>query len=159
TTCGASRVPPRERIAIVAAGVVTPIGQDVGSFWTSLVTGASGISPIERFPVADLRVGKGGEIKKLTRPSAWAGVPQGRATRLLAWAAAELVGQAGFRPLPVDPQRVAVVVGTALGAVEEGEKALADPASKRRLMGALYDAPGHHLARWLGATGPAITVS
>ncbi len=54
-----------ERIAIAAAGVATPIGQDVEAFWSSLLTGASGISQIERFPVADLRVGRGGEIKKL----------------------------------------------------------------------------------------------
>ena len=60
-------MPAPERIALIAAGVVTPIGQDVESFWSSLLTGASGISQIERFPVADLRVGRGGEIKKLRR--------------------------------------------------------------------------------------------
>ena len=54
---------------------------------------------------------------------------------------------------------MAVVVGTALGGVEEGEKALAGDRSRRRLRDALYDAPAHDLARWLGATGPAITVS
>ena len=50
-------------------------------------------------------------------------------------------------------------MGTALGGVEEGEKALAGDPRRRRLRGALYDAPGHALARWLGAAGPAITVS
>jgi 3-oxoacyl-[acyl-carrier-protein] synthase II len=78
---------------------------------------------------------------------------------LLISAADELVGQAGLRPLPMDPARLAVVVGTALGGVEEGEKALAGAPERRRLRGALYDAPGHHLARWLGAAGPVITVS
>ena len=150
---------PPERIAITAAGVVTPIGQDVEAFWSSLVTGTSGVSPIERFPVADLRVGRGGEIKKLTRIKAWNRVPECRATRLLISAADELVGQAGLRPLPMDPARVAVVVGTALGGVEEGEKALGGDRARRRLRDALYDAPAHHLARWLGATGAAITVS
>ena len=37
-----------ERVVIAAAGVVTPIGQDLEGFWSSLVTGASGISQIER---------------------------------------------------------------------------------------------------------------
>jgi len=149
---------PAEPIAITAAGVVTPIGQDVEAFWSSLATGASGISPIERFPVADLRVGHGGEVKKLTRITSWTRVPDCRATRFLISAADELVCQAGFRPLPVPASRVAVVVGTALGGVEEGERALAGAAPRRRLRGALYDAPAHALARWLGATGPAITV-
>ena len=150
---------PAERIAIAAAGVVTPVGQDVEAFWSSLVTGASGISQIERFPVGDLRVGRGGEIKKLSRIKSWSRIPDCRATRFLISAADELIAQAGFRPLPVDPARLAVVVGTALGGVEEGEKALGGDPRRRRLRGALYDAPAHNLARWLGATGPVITVS
>ncbi len=150
---------PTERIAIAAAGVVTPIGQDVEAFWSSLVTGASGISEIERFPVADLRVGRGGEIKKLSRIRSWSRIADCRATRFLISAADELLGQSGFRPIPVDAARVAVVVGTALGGVEEAEKALAGDPRRRRLSGALYDSPAHALARWLGAAGPVITVS
>src|SRR5205814_7138156 len=46
------------RITVESAAVVTPIGQDLEAFWSALVTGASGISQIERFPVADLRVGR-----------------------------------------------------------------------------------------------------
>ncbi|HEX9420208.1 MAG TPA: beta-ketoacyl-[acyl-carrier-protein] synthase family protein [Methylomirabilota bacterium] len=146
-----------ERIAVSAAGVVTPIGQDLDTFWSGLLTGAEGISPIERFPVADLRVGQGGEIKKLTRAVDWRRVPDCRATRLLVSAADDLCVQAGARPLDVEPERLAVVVGTALGGVEEGERALLG--SPRRLGRALYDAPGHGLARWLGARGPVVTVS
>jgi len=152
-------VPRTERIAIAAAGVVTPIGQDVEAFWSALLTGTSGITPIERFPVGDLRVGRGGEIKKLSRITSWGRVPDCRATRLLVSAADELLAPSGARPLPLDPARVAVVVGTALGGVEEGEKALAGDPRRRRLRGALYDSPAHNLARWLGATGPALTVS
>lgn len=146
-----------EPVAIVAAGVVTPVGQDVESFWLSLVTGVRGISTIERFPVSDLRVGRGGEIKKLTRITEWGRVPDCRATRLLISAAADL--RCRIEGGSADPARVAVVVGTAIGGVEEGEKALAGDRRRRRLRGALYDSPTHALARWLGARGPAITVS
>jgi len=149
----------RGRIALVAAGVATPIGQDVDAFWSSLLTGVDGISTIEHFPVADLRVGRGGEIKKLTRVKDWSGVSDCRATRLLISAADELAAHAGLRPLPAAPTRVAVVVGTALGGVAEGERALAGDRRARRLRGGLYDSPAHNLARWLGARGPVITVS
>jgi len=148
-----------ERVSLVAAGVVTPIGQDLEGFWSALVTGASGISQIERVPVADLRVQRGGEVKKMGRIKDWRGVPDCRATRLLVAAADDLCVQAGLRPLPLDPARVGVVVGTALGGVEEGEKALAGVRGPRRLRDALYDGPGDRLARWLGARGPVITVS
>jgi 3-oxoacyl-(acyl-carrier-protein) synthase len=155
---GGTTVRTALRIAIAGAGVVTPIGQDVETFWSSLLTGASGISQIDRFPVADLRVGRGGEIKKLPRIKTWNRIPDCRATRLLICAADELRAQSAFRGSAQDPARVAVVLGTALGGVEEGEKALGG-AARRRLRGALYDAPAHGLARWLGVTGPAITVS
>jgi 3-oxoacyl-(acyl-carrier-protein) synthase len=59
----------------------------------------------------------------------------------------------------VEPARVAVVLGTALGAVDEGERALGGDSRRGRLSRALYDAPAQALARWLGATGPVITVS
>jgi len=152
-------VPRPEPVAIVAAGVATPIGQDVDAFWSALLTGTSGISPIERFPVADLRVRRGGEIKKLTRIRDWGRVPDCRATRLLVSAADELCAQAGLRPWPVDPARVAVVVGTALGGVDEWERAHGGDRRLKRLRGGLYDTPAHNLARWLGARGPVLTVS
>jgi len=152
-------VPRAEPVAIVGAGVTTPIGQDVAAFWSALLTGTSGISPIERFPVADLRVRRGGEIKTLTRIRDWGRVPDCRATRLLVSAADELGAQAGLRPWPVDPARVAVVVGTALGGVDEWERAHGGDRRLKRLRGGLYDTPAHNLARWLGAQGPVLTVS
>lgn len=154
----------RERIAIVAAGVVTPIGQDLDAYWSALVTGVSGISRIERFPVGDLRVARGGEIKKIVRSPSFKRGPRSeeidcRASRLLISAADELVARAGGLPLHPDPRRVAVVIGTALGGVEEGERALAGDRRPSRLAGALYDSPTRNVARWLGAEGATLTVS
>src|SRR5713101_9754061 len=98
-----------EPVALIAAGAVTPLGADLDAFWSGLVTGSDGITRIERFPVDDLRVGRGGEIKKLR-----AGRPPGRgcrASQLLFAAADDLVARA---PLDAPAGRVAVVVGTAL---------------------------------------------
>jgi len=146
----------RDPVAIVAAGVVTPIGQDLDAFWSSLLTGGAGITRIERFPVADLGVGLGGEIKKL--PPAPRRAPECRASRLLLAAASELRSGGGAL-LARDPARLAVVVGTALGGVAEGERAFAGAVGLRTLAGALYDSPARNLARGLGARGPVLTVS
>ena len=146
----------RDPVAIIAAGVVTPIGQDLDAFWSSLLTGGAGITRIERFPVADLGVGLGGEIKKL--PPAPRRAPECRASRLLLAAASELRSGGGAL-LSRDPSRLAVVVGTALGGVAEGERALAGATGLRTLAGALYDSPARNLARGLGARGPVLTVS
>lgn len=142
-----------EPVTIVAAGVVTPIGADLDAFWAALLAGADGISTIERFRVDDLRVPRGGEIKKLGESTA--GITC-RATRLLATAAEDLLGRVAF---DVDPARVALVLGTALGGVEELALALDDPRDTRHAAGALYDAPAHALAARLGVQGPVLTVS
>jgi 3-oxoacyl-[acyl-carrier-protein] synthase II len=140
-------------VAIVAAGAVTPIGGDLDAFWSGLLTGVDGITTIERFPVNDLRVGRGGEIKKLSDHTADIAC---RASRVLAAAADDLLARA---PLDADPARVAIVVGTALGGVEELERALEAPKDVRHAAGALYDAPAHALAARIGARGPVVTVS
>ncbi len=132
---------------------MTPIGGDLDAFWSGLVTGAEGITPIERFPVHDLRVGRGGEIKKLRGARTGAGQ---RAARLLLAAADDLLARTA---LEARGARLGVVVGTALGGVEELERALEPGGRLRRGATALYDAPAHALARRLGARGPVLTVS
>ena len=140
-------------MAVLAAGVATPIGLDLDAFWSGLLAGVDGLSAIERFPTADLRVGRGGEIKKL--PPVALGI-RSRAEALLVAAAADLRARAS---LDAPAERIAVVVGTALGGVEELEHALAGDARARRALDALYDSPAHALAAWLGARGPTLTVS
>lgn len=144
-----------EPIVVVAAGVVTPVGTDLDAFWSGLVTGNDGISVIERFPVADLRVPRGGEIKKLPLPG---GGAEGacRASLLLEAAARDLLARVS---LLAPPERTAVVLGTALGGVDELDRALGDDPSPRRAANGLYDGPTRALARWLGARGPMLTVS
>jgi 3-oxoacyl-[acyl-carrier-protein] synthase II len=143
-----------EPVSLVAAGAVTPFGGDLDAFWSGLVTGSDGISAIERFPVDDLRVGRGGEIKKL-RPLPGGRRVRSRATQLLLAAAEDLLARAA---ISAEPERIAVVLGTALGGVEELERAMALGGRLRHAVDALYDSPAHALARRLGARGPVMTV-
>ncbi len=53
-----------------------------------------------------------------------------------------------------------MVVGTALGGIDEASRALAAPGALRGADGlGMYDGPTRNLARWLGARGPAVTVT
>jgi 3-oxoacyl-(acyl-carrier-protein) synthase len=142
-------------VAVLAAGVATPIGLDLDTFWSGLVTGVDGISGIERFGVTDLRVGRGGEIKKLA-PLRHGTAPRCRASALLLTAADDLLSRAA---LTADPRRIAVVLGTALGGVEQLERALGSARGPLAAAGGLYDSPAHALARRLTARGPVLTVS
>jgi len=93
--------------------VVTPLGPDLDSFWSGLLGGGHALTAIERFATDDLRVGRGGEIKKI--PAVASGI-RSRAAALLVAAAADLRSRARLGAVP---ERIAVVVGTALGGVEE----------------------------------------
>ena len=161
----APRVSP---VAITGAGVVTAIGQDLDGFWAGLVTGVSGISEIEGFPAGDLRVTRAGEVKKLRRelpapPRGGDGRPRRaahcRTSQFLIHAAREALETADLRDALPDAGRIGVVVGTALGGIDEASRALAAPGALRALTGSMYDGPTRNLARWLGAGGPAVTVT
>jgi 3-oxoacyl-[acyl-carrier-protein] synthase II len=149
-----------DRIAITGMGVISPIGQGVEAYWSGLIRGVSGITPIERFPTHDMRVIRGGEIKELVgvlptdRP-----LPDCRASQFLIHAAYEATRMARLHDVPAVHRCLAVVVGSALGGIGEAERFLDQPRNLHALANASYDGPTRHLARWLGATGPVVTLS
>jgi 3-oxoacyl-[acyl-carrier-protein] synthase II len=149
-----------DRIAITGMGVVSPIGQGVEAYWAGLVQGTSGITAIGRFPTHDMRVSRGGEIKTLlgTLPTARP-LPECRASQFLLHAANEALAMARLQELPSPPQRLGVVVGSALGGIGEAERFVNQPYNVHALSGAPYDGPTRQLARWLGVTGPVLTLS
>jgi 3-oxoacyl-[acyl-carrier-protein] synthase II len=50
------------RAVLTGAGLITPVGQDVGSFWAALREGRSGVRPIRTFDTSGLPVHFAGEI-------------------------------------------------------------------------------------------------
>jgi 3-oxoacyl-(acyl-carrier-protein) synthase len=145
-----------DRIAITGMGVVSPVGHGVSAFWSGLISGLSGISAIERFDTSDMRVGRGGEIKGLTDlPLDTPPLPTCRASQFLIHAAVEAMQQAGLEP----DSGLGVVIGSALGGMGEAERFQAEPRDLHALAGAAYDGPTRRLARWLGATGPVLSLS
>src|SRR2546430_16900948 len=45
----------RRRVVVTGLGVVSPVGNDVPTFWQSLLAGQSGVDYIEDFPTEKLR--------------------------------------------------------------------------------------------------------
>ncbi|HEY5870515.1 MAG TPA: beta-ketoacyl-[acyl-carrier-protein] synthase family protein [Candidatus Tectomicrobia bacterium] len=151
--------PPDAPIAITGMGVLSPIGQGVEAFWSSLLNGVSGITSIERFPTHDLRVRRGGEIKQtLDTPGLERPLPACRASQFLIHAATEATRMARLSEAAAT-RRVAVVIGSALGGIAEAERWHDQSGDLHALAGAPYDGPTRQLARWLKATGPVLTIS
>lgn len=105
------------RVVITGLGVITPVGNDVTTFWNNLINGVCGIDFIKRFPTDNLQIKIAGEVKDFNPASD--GVPAAtirKADRftLFAMAAAnQAMKDAG--ELNVDPSRLGVYIGSGIG--------------------------------------------
>ncbi|MEH7590771.1 beta-ketoacyl synthase N-terminal-like domain-containing protein, partial [Priestia megaterium] len=52
-----------ERVVITGMGVVSPIGNDIRTFWNNLIKGESGISSIDIFDTADYKAKIAGVVR------------------------------------------------------------------------------------------------
>src|SRR3954453_18406314 len=106
------------RVAVTGTGAVTPLGLDVPSTWRAALAGESGIDWITHFDVEGLPVRVAGEVKGFD-PTAVATPKEARKLErnvLLALGAArEALADAGLNGF--DPERVGIVVGSAIGGV------------------------------------------
>ena len=51
------------RVVVTGMGAITPVGNDVDTFWNSLKQGTVGIGPITSFDTADYKVKLAAEVK------------------------------------------------------------------------------------------------
>ena len=119
----------RARVAVVAAGVVSPLGAGLEATLEALRTARDCISPVVRFPVKECRCTTAGQVDDAWLAEAVPNDRRGRrlhrASRMMIRALAELLEQApDFRP-------ELTVVGTTSGGMSFGEqyyRALRQPA-------------------------------
>jgi 3-oxoacyl-[acyl-carrier-protein] synthase II len=125
------------RVVVTGLGAVTPIGNDVNTFWQNLLDGVCGIDYIKSIPTEDLPVKIAGEIKDF-RPEEYGIEPafsrkQDRFSVLAVAAAWQAVKQSGLNSSEggnIDPFRFGVYVGSGIGGfstqMRETEKILKD---------------------------------
>ncbi|WP_276353248.1 beta-ketoacyl-ACP synthase II [Cohnella caldifontis] len=107
----------RERIAITGMGAVTPVGIGVPAYWDSLRKGVQGVAEITRFDPTGLPVRIAAEVKGFV-PTDFLPkklVSQTDVFMQFALAAAEEAFADG--KLRANPERVAVVLGTAMAGI------------------------------------------
>jgi len=111
---------PPTRVVVTGLGVVSPLGNDVDTFWRRLVAGESGIGPITRFDTTDHKVHIAAEVKEFDAEDF---IDKRQVRRLdlfsrYAVAAAKLAAaDAEFEPRR-EADRVGVVVGSGVGGLQ-----------------------------------------
>ncbi len=105
--------------------MLSPVGNDVPSFWESLKTGKCGIGPITKFDVSDFKVKLGAEVKDFD-PTQYMEKREARradANVHYAMAAAvQAVEQAGLKEGNFDPYRTGVIFGSGVGGLHVAEQ-------------------------------------
>ncbi|MCL7983395.1 MAG: beta-ketoacyl-ACP synthase II, partial [marine benthic group bacterium] len=110
----------RPRVVVTGLGLVTPVGLDVESTWSALLTGESGAAPITQFDASEYPVRFACEVKGFDPESYMERKEARRADRFLQFAmatAAQATAQAGLEQAmeSIEPERVGVIVGSGIG--------------------------------------------
>lgn len=124
-----------KRVVITGTGVISPVGNDVQTYWKNLLDGVCGIDYIKSIPTDDLPVKIAGEVKDFT-PSDYGIEPpfarkQDKFTLYAVAAAWQAVKESGLNAGEggnIDPLRFGVYVGSGVGGfgtmMREAEKIL-----------------------------------
>ena len=125
------------RVVVTGLGIVSPLGNDVKTYWDGLISGKCGIDVIKSFPIDDLPSKVAGEVKDFN-PAEYGIEPsfarkQDRFTLFAVAAAAQAMQQSGLNSAEegnISPERLGVYFGSGIGGfttqVRETEKILND---------------------------------
>ena len=127
------------RVVVTGTGVVTPVGNNVETFWKNITNGVCGIDYITQFPTDDLPVKIAGEVKDFNPADYEIEAPfarkQDKFTVFAVAAAYEAMKQSGLNSAEggnIDPFRLGVYVGSGIGGFsvqyKETEKMIKDGA-------------------------------
>jgi len=121
---------PARRTLVTGLGAITPIGNDVDTFWANLSAGVSGVAPITGFDASELEVRIAAEVKDF-EPRDWMDFKQARRmarfSQIAVAAARQAIDDSRLEIGDHNRDDVAVIVNTGGGGldqVSEGEMTL-----------------------------------
>jgi len=162
------------KIAVTGLGVISPLGNDMESFWAALLRGESGAGPVTKFDASGLESRIAAEVKGFD-PGLWMDKKESRkmalfsqyavAASVQAWRNAGLdeAKEGGGAP-DIDRERVAVCLGNGIGGLEIFQESYAkllesgpDRMSPMTIPLMIANEAAANVAMRLGLQGPAFT--
>ena len=110
-----------KRVVVTGLGALTPIGNDVDTFWQSLLAGKSGAAPITRFDAERFKTQFACELKDFDVKNYIDRKEARRMDRFTQYAlvvADEAVKDAGIESLETDPDKIGVIWGSGIGGID-----------------------------------------
>lgn len=115
----------KRRVVVTGMGAITPVGNDVETFWNSLKNGTVGIGPITTFDTADFKAKLAAQVKDFDPKQYMDNKAARRMERFSQFAVAaarEALEDAGIDMTKEDPFRVGVSVGSGIGGLDAIER-------------------------------------
>lgn len=109
------------RVVITGMGIISPLGNDVDTYWSRLIRGESGISVIDTFDTTGHKVKIAGLVRGFDADARFGRREARRLDRFCqyALAAAEQAwNDASLSPEQLDPERLGVYVGSGIGGLQ-----------------------------------------
>ena len=115
----------KTRVVVTGLGAITPVGNDVASFWQGLKDKKVGIAPITYFDTTDYKAKLAGEVKDFD-PKNYMDPKAARRmepfSQYAVAAAGEAIAQAGLDMEKEDPFRVGTSIGSGIGSLQAMER-------------------------------------
>ena len=108
-----------KRVAVTGLGVISPVGNDVPTFWNALCSGTCGIGPITKFDAADYPVKLAAEVRKFDPKQYMEKLDILHSdvyTHFAMAAACQAVADSGIAGT-LDAERVGVYIGSGIGGI------------------------------------------
>ncbi len=158
------------RVVITGLGVVTSLGHDIDNFWANIVAGRSGIKTLTGFDTTGQRCQIGSEVSDFNSSEYFENSRDSkRADRYIQFSVAAskiACRHAGIDFSSEDPERIGVILGTAIGGlktIEETQKGFLEKGHRKvspfAIPMMIGNAAGGIVAMDLGVTGPNFCVS
>ncbi|NUU78079.1 beta-ketoacyl-ACP synthase II [Paenibacillus xylanilyticus] len=111
----------RERVVITGMGIVSPLGNDVDTFWNGLVQGKSGITRIDAFDTTSYKTKMAGVVRDFDGEGRFGRKEARRMDRFCQFAVAaadDALVHSGLDMEKLDRERVGVYIGSGIGGIQ-----------------------------------------
>ena len=158
----------RQRVVVTGMGVISPIGNDVPTFWNNIQHGVSGIGPLTKCDTAGLDSRVSAEVKGFD-PKNYFEVKEAKRmalfTQYAVAAAKEAWRDAGFEGPSAIPERTAVILGNGIGGREvdhDAHKTLFEKGAQRispmAIPKLIINEAAGNISMTLNAKAPVLTI-
>lgn len=111
----------KKKVVITGMGVVSPLGNDINTFWKNIQEGKCGIGPVTHFDASRLDAKIAGEVKDFD-PSLYMDKKDARKmalfTQYAVAASVQAWNDAGLKEGDYDPDTTGVILGNGIGGIE-----------------------------------------